>query len=113
MAHMSIAVGIWLSYGGGPPDCTGCGFDLESQRHCLWDCQLAQQIWRQVLWLLNWWEDPQTIIWAFVAWGSHADPSLCDEHEVGSMVLLVQDGRVDSTHDLHTPPWSGVDEAYP
>lgn len=49
VAHRAIAVGTWLSFGGRPLDCSGCGHPQESQRHCLWDCPLAQQIWQRIL----------------------------------------------------------------
>lgn len=49
VAHRAIAVGTWLSYGGRPLDCFGCGHPQETQRHCLWDCPLAQQVWRRIL----------------------------------------------------------------
>ena len=88
VAHRGVAVGTWLRFGGLPPDCTGCGYFAESQRHCLWDCPLAQQIWIRILRLLP--REGQLFTWGAVSWGSLTGPGVGYETEVDSVVLQCQ-----------------------
>ena len=65
-------MGTWLQFGGRPPDCTGCGYFQETQRHCLWDCPLAQQIWGRLLRLVR----SEWFTWGSVAWSTLSGPAL-------------------------------------
>ena len=86
VAHRGVAVGTWLQFGGRPPDCTGCGHPQESQRHCLWDCPLAQQVWTRLLRLAS----GEYFTWGAVAWGTLAGCALGYETEADSRALRGQ-----------------------
>ena len=99
MAHRGTAVGTWLSYGGRPPDCTGCDFPSESQRHCLWDCPLTQQIWLRILRLMTWIEGQQISCGA-VAWGTLSGPAMGYEDTSDGVILMSQQGFLVTTRSI-------------
>lgn len=49
LAHKGTAVGVWLTYS---EMCPCCGLAQETQRHCIWDCPVAQQVWGRILRLM-------------------------------------------------------------
>ena len=109
VAHRAIAVGTWLRFGGRPPDCSGCDHPQESQRHCLWDCPLAQQIWRRILRIFSYAGATQTFTWGAAAWGTLSGPALGYETAPDSLALLAQRGQLlsISVPDYSTATWTG------
>ena len=108
VAHRAIAVGTWLSYGGRPPDCSGCGHFQETQRHCLWDCPLAQQVWRRILRIFSRTCIEQIYTWGAAAWGTLSGPALGYETAADSIALLAQRGHLSPSPvpDFSTATWS-------
>ena len=64
---------------------------METQRHCLWDCQDAQQIWRRVGRLFAHRAD-MTLSWGAAAWSTTFGPALAYEIEPDSLVLRLGTG---------------------
>ena len=102
-------MGTWLSYGGRPPDCSGCGHPQETQSHCLWDCPLAQQIWRRILRLYSYRGGEHIFTWGAVAWSTLSGPALGYETTADSLALQAQRGHLLPIQppDYSTTPWSG------
>ena len=108
VAHRGTAVGVWLAYGGHSPACSRCGYAQESQRHCLWDCPLAQQIWRRILRLFAGTTEAQTFTWGAAAWITRSGPALRYETEISSQAIIARGGRTFTgpVPDLATHPWT-------
>ena len=93
VAHRGTAVGVWLVYSGLPETCPCCGHDRETQRHCIWDCPSAQQVWGRVLRLMTRGTEQRTYTWGAVAWSTDSGPALSYETEPHSTAICSQGGR--------------------
>ena len=107
VAHRGTAVGVWLAFGGHSPVCVGCGHGQETQRHCLWDCPAAQQVWMRVLRLFGSSVHGMVFTWGAVAWSTLSGPALGYEAEPTSLEIRAQGGRTFTAPvvDYSTHPW--------
>ena len=92
VAHRAIAVGVWRACGGEDQACASCG-QQETQRHCLWDCEAAQQIWLRLLRLFLA-EEGRRFTWGAAAWGSCSTMAGSYEASTEEVCLQIQRGRV-------------------
>ena len=109
VAHRGTAVGTWLAFGGLPAACPRCGHPTESQRHCLWDCPHAQQVWLRVLRLLAALSIEGPFTWGGAAWSTLSGPALQYETSADSPSYSARVGQV---RRLQAPPgrsgrWTG------
>ena len=44
--HRALLVRQWLQQSTGPTTCLCCSCQMETLKHCLWECHVAQQVWR-------------------------------------------------------------------
>ena len=44
VVHRALSVGTWLHGMGVPSGCTRCHLQMETQKHCFWECIDSQQI---------------------------------------------------------------------
>ena len=94
VAHRAVAVGLWLAFGGLLVSCPRCGYETESQRHCLWDYPHAQHIWLRVLKLVAALSTSEFFSWGIAAWSTTSGPALQFEADPGSPRYRIQAGQV-------------------
>ena len=68
--HKATPTGVWLGKGHFPTTCPCYRLYEESQRHCLWDCRWAQEIWKRILRVFSPSATNLTFTWGAVVWSS-------------------------------------------
>ena len=89
-----MAVGLWLQKMGYDPACKGCGFPMESQKHCFWDCTLAQSVWKRVLRIVAYVFTQCTLSWGMAMWSTLQPMVLSYELESIDKVICLTRGTL-------------------
>ena len=85
--HKATPVGVWLGKGRFPTTCPCCRLYEESQRHCLWDCRWAQEIWKRILRVFSPSATNLTFTWGAVVWSSLEQETMSYESPIGSLAI--------------------------
>ena len=94
LVHKALPVGLWLQKMGYDPACKGCGFPMESQKHCLWDCTLAQSVWKRVLRIVAYVFTQCTLSWGMAMWSTLQPMVLSYELESVDKVICLTRGTL-------------------
>jgi len=83
--NQGLLVGTWLQLMGIPPQCKVCNLGhIESPKHCLLECPMAQRAWEAYKKIWNEWKAPDDIVtsWLFVLLGEAATEREDDSPEL-------------------------------
>ena len=94
--HRALPVGSWARRFGVQAGCAFCGLSEETQRHVLWDCALAKQVWQRVLRLFSYWPSRILLMWGSTVWGNLSGISVFYESHPPFEVMSVYHGIVSS-----------------
>ena len=68
--HRALPVGQWIQQSVGPTACIYCTCQMETLKHCLWECHVAQQVWRRVFRVLVFMFRDCSFSWGLVVWAT-------------------------------------------
>ena len=71
LVHKAIVVGEWVGKMKQPTSCKRYGCLIESQAHCLWNCPMAQQVWKRILRIMTLCRKEIVVSWGSVLWASN------------------------------------------
>ena len=101
LVHRSLPVGLWLQKMGYDQACKGCGSPVETQKHCLWDCGIAQGIWRRILRIMTYVVTDCTLSWGMAMWSTLQPMVLSYEMESVDKVICINRGILSSMPMQH------------
>ena len=64
--HRALPIGQWLQQSAGLTACIYCSCQMETLKHCLWECHVAQQVWRRVFRILTFMFRADSFSWGMV-----------------------------------------------
>ena len=70
LVHRALPVGTWLHRMGVESTCARCRLQMETQKHCLWECIESQLIWQRLLRIFANYFSPLVFTWGMVVWTS-------------------------------------------
>ena len=104
LIHRSLPVGAWYKGRVEEQKCLSCGNSLETQQHCLWECEHAQAIWKRVLRLMARSGMKGVISWGTAAWALLESKVTTYESNPDSKAFFIQRGYI---HRSFLLPFAG------
>ena len=101
LVHRAVPVGQWLERSGGPTMCIYCSCQMETLKHCFWECQAAQQVWRRVCRILASMFTDGSFCWGMVAWATLTPMIWAYEASPNDTVIKIQGGRLGVVQRSH------------
>ena len=92
--HRALRARQWLQQSRGPTACIYCSCQTETLKHCLWECHVAQQVWRRVFRILTFMCRDGSFSWGTVVWATITQMMWPYEACLNDMVIRIQRGRV-------------------
>ena len=92
--HRALPIGQWLQQSAAPTACIYCCCQMETLKHCLWECHAAQQVWRRVFRVLAFMFRDCSFSWGMVVWATVAQVVWPYEACPNDTIIRIQRGRI-------------------
>ena len=78
----------------GPTACIYCSCQMETLKHCLWECHATQQVWRRVFRVLAFMFKDCSFLWGMVVWTIVAQVMWPYEACPNDTIIRIQRGMI-------------------
>ncbi len=103
LLHRALPIGMWLMKAKLPPHCPYGDNQIESQRHVLWDCDAAHQIWGRMLRICTSLFPDTTFTWGSLVWSVVEGPPTLYESPPESKAYMTCKSQVKCTKSKNKP----------
>ena len=96
LVHRALFVGQCMQYSPEASMCKNCNFPIETLKHCLWECQATQMVWKRVLQILAINCTNGLLSWGMVVWASSDAMTFQYDSDPSDTVFKIQQRKISS-----------------